>query len=110
MVTAAVPLQVGDEGAVEPIPRGHKIATQPIAKGEAVRKYAAADRLCRARTSPAGAHVHTHNLEFRAVDTAYEFGTDLRPVPPATRRDTFMGYRRANGRVGTRNYIAVLTT
>ena len=58
----------------------------------------------------AGAHVHTHNLDFRTVDTAYEFSTNLRPVAPAARRDTFRGYRRATGRVGTRNYIAVLTS
>lgn len=109
VVTATQPLQVGDEGATMLIPRGHKMAAQPIAKGEAVRKYAnligyAAEDIAQ------GAHVHTHNLEFRAVDTEYEFGTNLRPVAPATTQDTFQGYHRANGRVGTRNYIAVLTS
>lgn len=109
VVTATQPLQVGDEGATTLIPRGHKMATQPIAKGEAVRKYAnligyAAEDIAQ------GAHVHTHNLEFRAVDTEYEFGTNLRPVHPATTQDMFQGYHRANGRVGTRNYIAVLTS
>ena len=109
VVTATQPLQVGDEGATMLIPRGHKMATQPIAKGEAVRKYAnligyAAEDIAQ------GAHVHTHNLEFRAVDTEYEFGTNLRPVAPATTQDTFQGYHRASGRVGTRNYIAVLTS
>ncbi|KEJ96415.1 altronate hydrolase [Pseudosulfitobacter pseudonitzschiae] len=109
VVTATQPLQVGEEGATMLIPRGHKMATQPIAKGQAVRKYAnligyAAEDIAQ------GAHVHTHNLEFRAVDTEYEFGTNLRPVTPATTQDTFQGYHRANGRVGTRNYIAVLTS
>ncbi|UOA26240.1 altronate dehydratase family protein [Pseudosulfitobacter sp. DSM 107133] len=109
VVTAIVPLQVGDAGATTLIPRGHKMATQPIAKGEAVRKYAnligyAAEDIAQ------GAHVHTHNLEFRAVDTDYEFATNLRPVAPAKTQDMFQGYHRANGRVGTRNYIAVLTS
>jgi altronate hydrolase len=109
VVTATRPLEVGQEGATQLIPRGHKMATAPIAKGEAVLKYAtligyAAEDIAK------GAHVHTHNLEFRAVDTAYEFGTNLRPVPPATTQDTFMGYPRATGRTGTRNYIAVLTS
>ncbi|MBF9055491.1 altronate dehydratase family protein [Roseovarius sp. 10] len=109
VVTALQALEVGEEGARELIPRGHKIATADIAKGAPVRKYAqiigyAAEDIAQ------GAHVHTHNLEFRNVDTDYEFATNLHPVPPATETDYFMGYRRATGRVGTRNYIAVLTS
>lgn len=109
VVTAIRPLALGDEGATELIPRGHKMATEAIAKGQPVRKYAqvigyAASDIAR------GAHVHTHNLEFRNVDTEYEFSTNLRPAAPAERIDTFMGYRRTTGRVGTRNYIAVLTS
>ncbi|MEL7115654.1 MAG: UxaA family hydrolase, partial [Pseudomonadota bacterium] len=59
-----------------------------------------------------GDHVHTHNLDFRATEVAYEFGTDLRPVEDARQGggDTFLGYRRANGSVGTRNYIAIVTS
>ena len=90
------------------IPSGHKIATRAIAKGEEVRKYAQFIGLAHADIAP-GDHVHTHNLDFRATEVAYEFGTDLRPVTPAT-GDTFMGYRRENGRVGTRNYIAIVTS
>src|SRR6056297_773512 len=109
VVTAISPLEVGQEGATQLIPRGHKMATADIAKGAAVRKYAqvigyAAEQIAK------GAHVHTHNLEFRNVDTEYEFSTNLRPVAPATQPDSFMGYRRATGRVGTRNHIAVLTS
>src|SRR5690606_20293076 len=93
------------------IPRGHKIATADIAAGAPVRKYAQVIGYA-AGDIRAGDHVHTHNLEFRNVDAEYEFSTDLRspaPVAPEA-RDTFMGYRRANGKVGTRNYIAVLTS
>lgn len=109
VATAITQLAPGEAGAAELIPRGHKLATRPIAKGEPVRKYAQVIGYASAEIS-AGAHVHTHNLEFRNVDTAYEFSTNLQPVARASHADTFMGYRRASGRVGTRNYIAVLTS
>jgi altronate hydrolase len=52
------------------------------------------------------------NTEFRNTEHAYEYSTDLRHVQmvPEGLRDTFMGYRRANGTVGTRNTIAILTS
>ena len=93
------------------IPRGHKVATAAIPAGAPVRKYAQVIGYAKADIAP-GDHVHDHNLEFRNVDAEYEFSSDLRPVAmvPEAARDTFMGYRRANGTVGTRNYIAVLTS
>ncbi len=91
------------------IPSGHKIASAPIAKDAAVRKYAQIIGYA-AEDIQAGAHVHSHNLAFRNVDTDYEFATNLRPVAAASAPDMFEGYRRASGRVGTRNYIAVLTS
>ena len=91
------------------IPSGHKIATAAIAAGQPVRKYAQIIGFA-AEDIPAGAHVHTHNLDFRAVDMAYEFATNLRPAPAPAQADSFMGYRRDSGRVGTRNYIAILTS
>ncbi|MDY8110501.1 altronate dehydratase family protein [Fulvimarina sp. 2208YS6-2-32] len=109
VVTAAAPLEVGVEGAKQLIPRGHKMATADIAKGAPVVKYAQVIGYA-GEDIPAGAHVHTHNLEFRNVDMDYEFSTNLRPVAPAETADTFQGYRRASGRVGTRNHIAILTS
>ena len=53
VVTALQALEVGEEGARELIPRGHKIATADIAKGAPVRKYAQIGRAsCRERVSP----------------------------------------------------------
>ena len=103
VVTAIRPLAVGDEGATTLIPRGHKMAARDIAEGEPVLKYA---QIIGWATEgiPAGAHVHTHNLGFRNVEQSYDFATNLRPAAPAATQDTFMGYRRASGRVGTRNY------
>ena len=115
VATAARALSIGAgiEGvtAQDPIPRGHKLATAPIAKGAPVRKYAQVIGYAAEDIAP-GAHVHTHNTVFRNTDAAYEFCTDLRGVEILAEpdRDTFMGYRRENGRVGTRNYIAVLTS
>lgn len=109
VVTAITPLAVGDEGASALIPRGHKMSAVAIPKGAPVIKYAQVIGYA-AEDIAQGAHVHTDNLEFRNVDTEYEFSTNLRPIAPAKTRDTFMGYRRASGRVGTRNYIAVLTS
>ena len=109
VVTALRPLAVGDEGATTLIPRGHKMAARDIAPGEPVRKYA---QVIGYASEPirAGAHVHTHNLAFRGVEQEHRFGTDLRPAPPSERIDTFRGYRRPSGRVGTRNFVAVLTS
>ena len=109
VVTATVALEAGQEGAAQLIPRGHKLATSDIARGQPVLKYAQIIGYA-ARDIGCGEHVHTHNLEFRNVDTDYEFSSNLRPVAPVDTPDTFMGYRRASGRVGTRNYIAVLTS
>ena len=112
-VTRALEIGAAVEGtaASVAIPRGHKIATVDIPAGAPVRKYAQIIGFA-ATDIRAGEHVHTHNLEFRHVDAGYEFSTDLRrPVMVAEAdRDTFMGYRRADGRVGTRNFIAVLTS
>ncbi|MEM1297966.1 MAG: altronate dehydratase family protein [Pseudomonadota bacterium] len=112
VVSAIRPLQAGHrvEGVATNglIPRGHKIAVAPISLGEVIRKYNQIIGYASQEIAP-GDHVHTHNVEFRGTDVAYEFATDLRPVTPAN-GDTFMGFHRANGRVGTRNFIAVITS
>lgn len=115
VVTATRALEVGvaveDVATCALIPSGHKIATRAIAKGEAIRKYAQIIGYA-AGDIAAGDHVHTQNVEFRNTQADYEFCTDLRPVTPVPedQRDSFMGYRRANGQVGTRNYIAIVTS
>jgi altronate hydrolase len=100
--------EVEGAGLSANVPSGHKVATAPIKTGEVIRKYAQVIGYASEDIAP-GDHVHTHNVEFRNTDADYEFSTDLRPVAPAT-GDTFMGYRRDSGRVGTRNYIAIVTS
>ncbi|HXV29432.1 MAG TPA: UxaA family hydrolase, partial [Sinorhizobium sp.] len=88
---------------------GHKVAIRPIAAGEPVVKYAQA--IGRAtRDIAAGDHVHSHNLAFDQDRLA--IGA---PVPPeaaseADRARTFLGYRRADGRAATRNYIGIIAS
>lgn len=95
----------------DPIPRGHKFAVRAIAAAQPVCKYGWP--IGRARADIAiGTHVHTHNVETRLSgldDYRYEPArTPATQQPAAT--GTFMGYRRANGRVGTRNEIWILCT
>ncbi len=96
----------------EAIPAGHKIALAAIRPGELVERYGQA--IGRAsQPIEAGSHVHTHNLSFEELAFDYEFPAIETPVPgPAGTPSqgaapTFLGYQRADGRVGTRNYIAV---
>jgi len=108
VVTAISQLSQGDEGALSLIPRGHKMATSSIAMGQPIIKYAQVIGYA-ARDILPGDHVHTHNVTFRNVNAAYEFGTTLVTVTPQEPA-VFQGYRRENGKVGTRNYIAVLAS
>ena len=93
------------------IPRGHKFAIQDIAIGDPILKYAQKIGYASLQIH-AGDHVHTHNVEFRNVDADYEYSTNICEAKIANNNqlDTFMGYRRENGKVGTRNYIAIVTS
>lgn len=94
-----------------PVPRGHKVATRAIAKGEPARKFNQIIGFASRDIVP-GEHVHTHNLAFEAFERDYAHCSDCRDTPlvAESARRTFEGYVRAGGRVGTRNYIGVLTS
>ena len=92
------------------VPRGHKVAVCAIGQDQPVLKY---HQIIGFATRPiaAGEHVHTHNLAFRAFERDHAVGADVRPVAPPTGATAhFDGIVRADGRVGTRNYIGVLTS
>jgi altronate hydrolase len=112
-----------------PIACGHKVALRDIAAGESVRKYGwPIGRALRAIA--AGEHVHTANLGTRLEglsEYVYRGAANAPGVAPAAASagdsaepsgsaahapwpSTFMGYRRKNGRVGTRNEIWILCT
>ena len=115
VATAVRPLEIGETvlGVVvaERIARGHKIALGAISAGDPVTKYG--QFIGTASTViAAGTHAHTHNVAFASTSQTYEFSTAVRPVSMVdeARRATFEGFRRDNGKVGTRNYIAIITS
>lgn len=90
---------------------GHKFALRPVSQGQPVRRYGQVIGFATQPILP-GEHVHSHNLAVGGMQLDYQIGVDARPVtmvPPEARR-TFMGYRRPDGRVGTRNTLVVITT
>lgn len=94
--------------ATDPIPPGHKIAFRPINNGQAVLKYG--QRIGKATQEIAvGNHVHSHNLGDDHHSATVANSTSP-PPPPQPIRRTFEGFVRADGRVGTRNYICLVST
>ena len=105
-------LQAGDATdfglvAVNAIAQGHKIALAAIAKGDAIIKCNAQIGIASADI-PAGAHVHVHNCAMS--DHGSSAVASGAWSPPVSAAQSFMGYHRANGRIGTRNYIGILTS
>jgi altronate hydrolase len=100
-----------DFQGVDAIPRGHKVASVAINAGEPVRKYGQIIGFA-SRDIAAGEHVHVHNVEYREFSREAEVGVDVRPTEyvPEAERATFRGYVRGDGRVGTRNYIAIVVS
>ena len=93
----------------EPIDLGHKVALRRSSQGEPVRKYGQIIGFA-SRDIAAGAHVHVHNLRADLFERDYAFASERPPVPAPERPRTFQGFLRPDGRVGTRNYIAVIST
>jgi len=92
------------------VPRGHKLAVVDVAVGGRVHKYGQSIGRATAAIT-AGDHVHVHNLGMDAGSATHEMATVhtelAAPVGPVR---TFQGYRRADGSVGTRNYVGILTS
>jgi arabinonate dehydratase len=93
------------------IPRGHKMAAVKIEKGAPIRKFGQIIGFASEDITP-GQHVHTHNCAYAEFDRDYAYAQDAKtePVLPLAEQATFEGFRRAGGKVGTRNYIAILTS
>ncbi len=96
---------------LDAVARGHKLAVADIAEGDAVIKYAQTIGYA-TRAINKGEHIHTHNIEFRGTDYHYEYCTESvsEDVLPVSDQAQFQGYKRADGQVGTRNYIAILSS
>jgi altronate hydrolase len=92
-------------------PRGHKLAAGPIAAGEAIVKFG---QIIGFASQPvaAGGWLHEQNVVMKDFARDYAFSESYAPTEmlPAASRATFEGFRRPNGKVGTRNYIGILTS
>lgn len=93
----------------EDIRLGHKIAVRPIVKGEAVYKYGQIIGFAASDIEP-GQWVHGHNLSVGEFNRDYAVASNVPPEPLPIKDRTFLGYRRPNGKAGTRNYLAVIST
>lgn len=101
----------------ETIPSGHKFALKDINPGEKVLKYGNPIGFA-TEFIPSGCHVHTHNMKTGlSGELEYSYRPDQAPPFDAASAqladefpDTFMGYVRANGKVGIRNEIWIIPT
>ena len=117
IAVAARPLPPGTELQIDGatvtlaarIGMGHKIALRPIKNGAAVYKYGQIIGFA-SEDIAAGSHVHVHNLAADDFERDYAFCRDCPPPPPKAEPRYWMGYDRGDGRFGTRNYIAIIST
>lgn len=102
----------GEVRVSQMVPPGHKVALKDVAESGEVRRYGQVIGFATRPISP-GQHVHEHNLSVgEGLELDYAFCSEYKPVDfvAEAERRTFMGFRRNDGRVGTRNYVAVLAS
>jgi altronate hydrolase len=102
----------GPLALVDEVPYGHKVSTRSIALGEPVRKYGEVIGFATADI-PAGSHVHVHNLSAEGFERHGGTSGRITTQPDAAisaEPRTFEGYMRPDGRAGTRNYVAIIST
>lgn len=112
-IDASIGMSVPDEQFTirSQVPAGYKIAARKISKGEPILKYNVIVGFA-ASDIEAGSMVHSHNTEFKEFDRDYAHASAYKPVDyiPDEERATFRGIVREDGKVGTRNYIGILST
>jgi altronate hydrolase len=91
------------------VPIGHKLAVTAVAAGEPVKKYGQTIGFTTSGVAP-GDWVHTHNLTAGEFARDYRYASEVPAPPEPITGQTFRGYRRADGKVGTRNYVAIIST
>ena len=113
VAVAIHPIEEGNvfEGvaAKEAVPQGHKMALTDIKEGEAVTNYGFPIGHA-TQDIKAGQWVHTHNM---TTDLSGEIEYTYEPkIHPLEKKEpqTFMGYKRKDGRVGIRNEIWIIPT
>lgn len=110
-IAAGERIAAEDCSAEDVVPSGHKLAIRPIRAGVRVHKY---DQIIGVATRDirAGQHVHEHNLGMLERAGEYDLNGGMRAADqlPDSERASFAGFRRDDGRVGTRNFLGILTS
>ena len=92
------------------IPRGHKVALEPIAVGQNIVKYGSPIGHAIAPIQP-GDWVHTQNLKTNLSGRLeYTYNPEASSLAPQDGGLTFDGYVRPNGEVGIRNELWIIPT
>jgi altronate dehydratase len=116
VVIALKPIEAGEKICVGSqffvaranVPAGHKIAIAYREVDQAIVKFGWPIGTATNPIHP-GDHVHSHNLRCEHVIDLSAVSTEI-PKPPAPLREfTFQGYLRADGKVGTRNYVGIIS-
>ncbi len=94
---------------LDEIPKGHKVALKDFVKGEEVIKYGNVIGIA-GQNVPKGSWLHDHNILSQADEhRQYSYNPIDNAVFPGVGKDSFLGYLRKNGEVGTRNYIILIS-
>ncbi|WP_260704815.1 UxaA family hydrolase [Edaphobacter flagellatus] len=100
-----------DLALLSDIQAGHKVALRTVSAGDPIRKF---NQIIGFATQPiqTGEHIHTHNLVAASFERDYAIGSDTHPLKllETDQQAVFQGFLRADGRIGTRNYVGILTT
>ena len=107
--TEKIPFEDNGLAVKQSIRIGHKVACRKISSGSWIRKYGQVIGCATDDVEP-GEWVHSHNLSNGEIKLNHEKATVDPIVRPAENGLTFDGIRRPDGRVGTRNYVAVVST
>jgi altronate hydrolase len=97
---------------VDRVPKGHKVATTGIGQGQPVRKFGQIIGFA-SQDIPPGSWVHVHNVAIQEVELDYAFAQEVHQdqvLRPGELPAHFQGFHRAGGKVGTRNYIGILSS
>ncbi len=115
VVIALRPIEAGESVRVasqqltinQNIPAGHKISIVKTEVDQAVIKFGWSIGTATKSIHP-GDHVHSHNLRCEHTIDLSAICTEIPESPPPLDY-TFQGFQRAAGKVGTRNYVAVIS-
>ena len=93
------------------VPPGHRFATRAIPAGEFVRQFGQPiGTSLGIRSGEQITHANMTNDVPIIRDLPETLHTPAPEYIPESERRTFMGYRRRDGRVGTRNYVLIVPT